>query len=165
VGTLLNGAQLALSGDIEIPGRLRLTLQEGLERLSVVVVGQTSYVKANRAFWLAQGPRAPRSLANRWVKLPATASGAAQFLALTNPRTVGACLLERHLGTLSVGGTASIGGQPTVVIIDHGNAPGGQPGKLYVPVHGQRLPVRAVETGPQRPGGQPDTLCGETGPS
>ena len=50
----------------------------------------------------------------------------------------------------------------SVVLVDKGNVPGTTPGKLYVATTGDPLPLRAIQTGPQAPGGTPDPRCHET---
>lgn len=164
-GEDLRGGRIVLSGDFGIPGRLHLTLAQGSGTIEIILVGGYGYLKANRAFWVAQGtqPKVVAFLADRWVKSPvASTPGMSEFATWTNPATIGHCLVEKHLGTLSVAGSDTFAGQPVVILADHGDLPGSTRGRLYVATTGPSLPLRVVETGTKRPGGTPDRLCNET---
>jgi hypothetical protein len=130
----------------------------------VIVVEGAAYMKANSAFWTAQGERgAGALLGDKWVRLPAGATTSfASLLALTDPAKLGRCLLRTHVGTITKKGTEKLDGKPVVVLADKGDVPGGTPGLLYIAASGSPLPVRAVQTGRQSSGGKPDASCGET---
>jgi hypothetical protein len=154
-----------LSGDVSIPGRLHIMLRRARSSAEIVLVGPYGYLKATRSFYRRQGTpsRLARSVADRWVRVPAaTTPGVAEFAALTNPATIGHCLVASHLGTLTRVGTDSVDGRPVVVLADNGDVPGSNPGRLYVATEGPPLPLRATQTGPPKPGGKPDTRCNET---
>jgi hypothetical protein len=163
-GTDLRGGRQTVIGDFGIPGRLHLVLAQAGGSVEIILVGGSGYFKASRAFWIAQGtpPSAAALLADRWVKLAATAPGISEFVAWTNPATIGHCLVGKDLGTLSVAGHDTVAGQPVVVVADHGDLAGSTPERLYVTTTGPPLPLRVVQTGPQRSGGTPDRLCNET---
>ncbi len=164
-GEDLRGGRIILSGDFGIPGRLHLTLAQGSGTIEIILVGGYGYLKANRAFWVAQGtqPKVVAFLADRWVKAAAASMpGMSEFTTWTNPATIGHCLVEKHLGTVSVAGSDTFAGQPVVILSDHGDLPGSTRGRLYVATTGPALPLRVVETGTKRPGGTPDRLCNET---
>ena len=160
------GTGLVATGDLAIPGRMHLTMSQNGGTIEFISIGGVQYFNANRAFWTKQGaaPTAVTILAGRWVKR--TQAGGlgslSVFSALTSAATVGHCLVEEHLGTVSVAGTGSVNGQPAVILDDHGDVPGSAPGQLYVATTGPPLPLRAVQTGPRMPGGTPDARCGET---
>ena len=95
---------------------------------------------------------------------PAAQGGEAllgKITALTDPSTIGYCFVQSHHGSISKSGTDTVDGKKAVVLVDKGNAPGTTPAKLYVATTGDPLPLRAVQTGPQAPGGTPDARCDE----
>jgi hypothetical protein len=75
------------------------------------------------------------------------------------PATLARCLTEDH-GTLSIGGRASINGEPAILLRDAGNLPGTQPGTVAVATTGPPYPLRLTATGRQRAGGRTD-VCNE----
>src|SRR5437764_268932 len=48
----------------------------------------------------------------------------------------------------------------SAVAEDQGDRPGTNPGQLYVAASGPALPLRVLQTGPQKPGGSADPTCG-----
>ena len=154
-----------VTGDVGLPGRLQLSLRNGDATVELVIIGNDAYVKANRAFWNKTPGAASLGalLANKWVKAPSGSTpGLGQFSALTDPSTIGYCFVQSHHGSISKSGTDTVDGKKAVVLVDKGNAPGTTPGKLYVATTGDPLPLRAMQTGPQAPGGTPDARCHET---
>jgi hypothetical protein len=153
-----------LTADVVLPGRLRGKADEYGKGFQIVVIGANAYFKVNVP---ARSPQAPGRvdplLAGRWVRSPVTAlDGLAGVALWTNPRTVGRCLLEAHLGTLRRAGTTTVDGQPVVIVADRGDVPGSRPKKIYIATTGPPLPLLAVATGRQVPGGVPNKDCGET---
>lgn len=145
---------------IERPGKLSLTFKQGARQAIIVVVAGVAYMKANASVYESQAavPRGAVGLvADRWFKLP-SAEGVSSFTKGLDLDSLSRCLVENH-GTLVPQGTATVDGQPTVVISDKGDLPGSTPGRLYVAASGAPLPLRMVATGPQRPGGTPDAVC------
>lgn len=162
-GTALDGAPLKLSGQFELPGRLSLTLSAGAQRFDVILAGGFAYLRGNHAFWLGSAPNMASRLSGRWVKMsPRGAPGIGAFVALTDPRTAGRCLVESHLGRLSLASPTTVGGRSVDVVVDHGGVPGSAPGHLYVSRTGPPLPLVATQDGPTTPGGAPDRTCGDT---
>lgn len=154
-----------LSGDIVLPGRLRLTLHNGKQVIDLEIVGRASYIKANRVFWseTGAGGAVAARLTDRWVKTPSDALGeVAHFEAATDPATIGRCFLGPHFGTITKAGTDSVNGQKVVVLADAGDQPGSQPGRLYITSEGAPLPLRLTESGAMKPGASPDARCRET---
>jgi hypothetical protein len=154
-----------VSGDVAMPGRLHLALHNGDATVELVLVGNDAYIKANRAFWNKTPGAASLGalLADKWVRAPSGSTpGLGQFSALTDPSTIGYCFVQSHHGSITKSGTDTVDGKKAVVLVDEGNAPGATPGKLFVATTGDPLPLRAVQTGPQAPGGTPDARCHET---
>ena len=131
----------------------------------LVVVDDVTYIKADRAYWLSQGkgPTAAKVaelLAGHWAKLPASAAGGFKDdLEQLSPKGLAECV-SRGNGTLRSGGEQTLDGKRVRVLIDEGDKPGTNPGKLYVAADGKALPVRETQTGKQKPGGT-DTRCGD----
>ena len=160
-----SGQPATISGDIEIPGRLRVRLHEGQATAQIIVIGADVYLNANAPYFAAQGTPAAdvARIADRWVKLPAGATaGVGTLLSAAEPSTIGHCVVAAHLGTVSVKGHGTVNGQPVVILADKGDVAGSTPGLLYLAASGPPLPLRAVQTGPQALGGVPDAKCGET---
>jgi len=155
-----------ITGDVELPGKAQLTLNQGPRVVDVILIGPDTYFKANSAFWRHLGQaKAARLLGNRWVKAPTANAGFSELSTLTDPQLIGRCLVGGAHGTLRFAGRGTANGQAAVVIADRGDVPGDAPGKLWVAATGPPLPLRAVQTGPERPGGKPDKTCHETSSS
>ena len=60
---------------------------------------------------------------------------------------------------MSVAGAGTVGGRSAVIVVSDGSVPGSAPGKVYVAATGPAWPLRAVVTGPRRPGGS--GVCAE----
>ena len=154
---------LTITGDVALPGKMHFVLNQGAQRIEVTVVGGDAYLKGNLPFWQKSAPKVGTLLANKWVKVPAASTpGFASLTVLADPALIGACFVEAHLGTLARGGRTTVAGKPVIVVIDKGDRPGSEPGRLYVATRGEPLPVRVEQTGPQAPGGKPNARCHET---
>lgn len=160
-----SGAPVTISADVQLPGRLSVTLVQGKGTAQIVVIGGDVYLNANAAYYLSQGgpaAAAPR-LAGRWIVLPpGSAPSLGSLLAATEPSTAGLCTLGPHFGTITVRGHGTLDGQPVIILRDAGNVPGSTPALLYLAASGPPLPLRDVQTGAQKPGGTPDPTCDET---
>jgi hypothetical protein len=151
---------VAFSTDIAGNGSMRIKTDSGGEVVEVVVVGQQTFLKGNEAFWTKEdaGPNAKR-LADVWVDAPAgSEADLKKAFAALRPGQVAYCLTQ-HVGTLSKGGTESVDGRQTVVLVDKGDTSAAEPGKLYVATDGPPLPLRVTQTGPRTPGGKLDPRC------
>ena len=153
-----------ISGDVSLPGKVHITVQQGTTNLEIILVGTDGYFKANRAFWDKNGGGAATALfADRWVKVPAASTpGFSGFAAISDPATIGHCFLGSRHGAITNAGTSTVAGTPVIVLADDGKAPGASPGEVYIASTGQPLPLRATQTGPQQAGGAPDAICHET---
>jgi hypothetical protein len=161
----VHGARVKFTADVVLPGRLRLAVIQSTGTIEFIFVDGNSYLRASRDFWARHGARPDviAVVADRWVKLPASATSAAGLpSAWTSPATVGHCVIGTDLGSLSLAGKGTVGAQPAVIVADQGDKPGGSPGRLYVATRGPPLPLREVSTGPEKPGGRPDPRCNET---
>jgi hypothetical protein len=148
--------RLHLVADISVSGAARFTIDTAGRTAHMVVAGRRTYIKANRAFWVSQGgpsgAKVAKLLSDRWVKVPGSASRSlTKTLDKLQPRTLAYCLTQ-STGTVTKAGTASVAGRQVVVLADKGDRPGKSPGRLYVAASGPALPLRQLQTGPQRPG-------------
>jgi hypothetical protein len=159
----LDRRKTAVRADLEPPSKIRFTFDQAGAAASMVVASGSLYVKANEAFWKKQGLGAAGSrLAGRWFKAPTSTSDFKDLTKQLDVATLSRCLVKDH-GSLSKGGTATVNGEPAVVLIDKGDRPGAAPGKLYVAAKGDPLPLRILATGEQRPGRTKDPLCNSSG--
>jgi hypothetical protein len=152
-------------GDVSASGAVKFRLQAGGQTAEFVSVRRRTYLKADRAFWLAQvgpsGAKVAKLLADRWVKVPAAeAAVLTKALEQVMPETVAYCATH-GTGTLTIAGRRRFAGKDVVVIADKGDVPGGAPGELYVAATGRRLPLRQRQTGPSTPGKSTEPRCHE----
>jgi hypothetical protein len=161
--TIEESGRVKVRGDVTASGSARFRFAIGRERLRLRVVGKSTFMNGNRAFWgdAATLGREQAALAKRWaghwVKFPA---GMAEMVSPFKPKRMARCMVRVH-GTLEHGGMATVGRRRAIVLIDRGDKPGTAPGRLYVSASGRTLPLRLVQTGPAMPGGRPDPLCAE----
>jgi hypothetical protein len=150
-----------VSGDVKSDGSASLKLTNGGKQAEVIKTGGQAYIRANAAFWTAQGgpsgAKVAKLLAGRWVKAPSNGLGIEQL----TPKNLAYCV-GRDVGTLVEGGTREFEGTQVRVIRDKGG-PGDAPGELYVAATGRALPVRVTQTGPKPGGGTPDPRCDSAG--
>jgi hypothetical protein len=159
----LGNEPTAFKADLEPPGKVSLSFDQRGGSVSLIAINGSVYIKADAAYWKRQkAGAAAATLAGKWLKSPTSAG---QFRSLTNNlgvATLSRCLAQDH-GTLTVGGKATVDGQPAVVVVDQGDNPGGTPAKLFVATKGEPLPLRLVATGNERPGGKRDPQCNSSG--
>jgi hypothetical protein len=151
-----------LQADVGLPEKLSLRVSEKGGAASIIVLNDSLYLKANAEFWKDQGEEAGQ-FAGRWFKMPASAKEFRDLTEGLSAKTLSRCLPQDH-GTLSKQGTATVDGQPAVVIADKGDRPGSAPGKLFVATQGEPLPLRMTGTDKTRPGGDTDPLCEDDSP-
>jgi hypothetical protein len=152
-----------LSGDVLASGSLRLRATMGSMSFRLTVIGTATYLRANAAYWKAEGGATGKQLAasfaNRWVRVPDSGGGgAADALKQLTPKGLAHCI-GRGTGTVTNEGTRTLGSRRVVVLVDKGDKPGSSPGRLYVAASGRALPLRVTQTGPRKPGGQLDPRC------
>ena len=149
------------AGDVSASGPSQLRFELGGQRFHVVLIGADTYIRANAAFWRKQGGgSAPvvRLLADKWIKSRSRVGDLRRVFEDLSPRTLAHCLRKEH-GKVTKKGAGKVGGQATIVLHDDGNTPGGAPGDLHVAATGKPLPLRAVQTGPDRRGKSSDPKC------
>jgi len=158
----ISGHPGTISVAFQRPASLRFDLASaGNAKASVVLIGNAAYLNADKAFYLAQGgggATAASLLAGRWLKLPVSTAGLSSLTGEFKLATLSHCLAVGH-GTLSSGGSASVGGRDAVIVTDAGDKPGTTPGRLYVATKGAPYPLRIQSTGATRSGGVSDALC------
>lgn len=153
-----------LSADVTDAGSVRATYTTAGSTVSYIVVGQQSYIRGDRRFWLdGKTDRVSRRLAGlfagRWVKVPrAQANTLQKDIQRLQPKEQAFCL-PLKIGTLTKVGVRTVRGRRVVVIRDKGDVPGGTPGELSVATHGRALPMRERQTGRTRPGGHFEPRC------
>jgi hypothetical protein len=163
-GTDKQDGEQKISGDFSLPGKVQIKV-ESKGTTEIILADKQVFIRGDKETWEAQGlPKEALDLVvDKWVKLPSNASaGIGEFEAYANPDTIGHCLLGKGLGTVVSAGTGEVDGKKVDILEDKGDKPGSSPGKLYVASDGEPLPLRAQQTGPEKPGGKPDPKCGET---
>ena len=129
----VDGKRTAVKADYEQPRKLRMSFGQGAVDASIITTGSKLYIKANEAFWKQQQVgKAASSLAGRWFRSPASGKEISDLTNDVDPKVLGACLRSDH-GSLEHGGTATVDGQKTVVIIDKGDKPGTAPASCSSP--------------------------------
>jgi hypothetical protein len=153
-----------LSGDMSAAGTSRVRFEQSGKRIDLRVLGSTTYMRANSAFWRAQqdgeDARVVKLLSDRWLK---TREGDQRDLVDDLlPRSLATCLSTQH-GEITKEGTGKVGGAVTVVLHDDGDIPGGVPGDLHVAAKGRPLPLRVTQTGPAKRGKAANPKCDDDG--
>jgi hypothetical protein len=148
-----------LAGDVSASGRADVTIREGGGSVRVILLPSAMYLKANAAFWKANGgKKLADKLADRWFKT--NDAGLKAVIDDLMPKRMASCV-SVGTGTLRKGGLGSVGGKRVVVVVDEGDKPGTTPGRLYVTTSGPILPLRLRQTGKRRSGGHIDRRCQE----
>lgn len=156
-GTSRIRADVLSSGD----GDVRLT-QPKLGTLRLRKVSSATFLRGDTAYWKAVGGKGEeatstaRRLAGRWFRV--AAADAREFSTLFReftPKSLAECVsADGVYGTLSPGGTATVGGTKATVLIDAGDRPGTTPGRIFLSDGPTPLPLRAQVTGRVKPGGK-----------
>lgn len=118
----------------------RLTITSGGQTQTILVIGNDAYLGSGGNF----------------TQLPA--GDAAQITYVLPPRQA-QCVAKRH-GGLTKGDISTINGKRVIEIKDDGSAPGASPNSTFISLDGAPLPVRSLQRGPTKPGG--DKSCGAT---
>lgn len=157
------GEVTTVSGDLLPNGFGRMKMAVGETRMELVLLEQGVYLKANAEFWRenvdADVPdEVMRQLAGRWVAQDAPDDATQGVLDELSPQKIAACL-RGGTGTVTRAGTETLRGEPVLVVDDAGDAPGTSPSRYYLRREAPHLLVRAVQTGPERPGELQDRTC------
>ena len=103
----------------------------------IIRIGDKAYFKGSSSFWSKFGGSAAAQLFNgKWLVAPANKGELASFTPLTNLTALTNQVLSSH-GTLKMGDTTEINGQPAVAIVDQSNG-----GTLYVATTGPAFPLK-----------------------
>jgi hypothetical protein len=164
-GTIVDeDGRTTLSADVFASGDGRLVLSNKNEKAQLIARAGKAYIKANRAYWRdvsGKGKRADkvvRAFTGRWIILDESDKSAASLLEEFTPKRLAACL-RGGVGTLSKAGTATVAGQPAVVLKDAGDKPGTTAGSYYFTSKAPVLPLRATSSGKAKPGKTKDKAC------
>ena len=148
-----------LSADVDRDGDVRMRLTTGRSAaVDVIVARSEAFLRASSGFWRQQGyPLAAARLQGRWARVPGRAANALIRSARElTPQRLAAC--ARPTPRLEYGGTTTVGGRRTVIVVDRGS-PGDSPGAVYVRLRGPALPLRVVQSGRPRPGKLRNPKC------
>jgi hypothetical protein len=118
-GTEADGrSTVRAAGDVSASGRADVTIREGKGSVRVILLPAAMYMKANAAFWKANGgadgQKLADKLADRWLKT--NDRDLKSLIDELLPKHVASCV-DVGTGTLKKGGMASVGGKPTVVVV------------------------------------------------
>jgi hypothetical protein len=122
------------------------TMTLGKQRIDLVRIGRFAYFRAGASFWQQYAGQAGAQLfAGRWVKMPASTSGFASFVELTDISQFFTGILGSH-GKLVLGSTKTINGVRAIALVDTSRSGGGT---LWVAAQGTPYPVElAPASGP-----------------
>jgi hypothetical protein len=155
------------TADVLASGNANIAIRQGDEgTLRLRKVSSSTYLRGDAAYWKSaggeEGAELAKELGGRWVKVPK--ADAKEFSGLFTevlPKRLASCLaVPGAVGTLTDGGSATVGGRKATVLVDAGDKPGTSPGKLFVAASGAPLPLRILQTGPVKPGGKA-TSCSD----
>ena len=154
-----------LSGEFSLPGRFTLNINSGGQKVKLVVIKDTAYIRGNSLYWgnAISAPNILRAVSNRWVKAPAAAvPGLSAYRALADPKTLGWCALESGTGRVSGGQRTELNGQrPALSLQIEGDQPGFPSGSVLLAASGPPLPIVISQFGPSAPRVTPDERCGQ----
>jgi hypothetical protein len=142
-GSVADGSQtIDLDVQAETGGDATATLKVNGQQIDLLVVGDTGYLKADKAFWQEQaGPEAATLFQDKWIKFPKSSSDFAPFLELTKVSS----LIQQDKGsTLKTGKPNTINGVAVFALVDSSPTDGGT---LYAASSGEPLPVQLVGSG------------------
>lgn len=156
----LGGRKGTVSVAFQEPSSLSFSIvSPGDGSARVILVAGTVYLNADKAYFNQQGAGAQAAkLGDQWLKLPSGVPGLSSLLDAFKLASLGRCLAVGH-GTLKRGDTATVDGQPAIVVADAGDKPGSTPGRTYVATSGPAYPLRLQSTGSTRSGGVTDRAC------
>lgn len=158
------GKRTALRLVYQSPTSLEFDLASDGADASMIVLPDIGYIRANEAFWTAEGAGARGALlADRWAPVPvANTRALSSSLGKLSPSVLSRCILEGN-GRLTMAGTTSVHGQPAIQIRSVADAPGTSSYLLAVASSGPAYPLRITSTGAGRPGGRIDVCNDGTG--
>ena len=162
--TSTGGSPFELTLDVVSGGAARGKLTSSGASADLVATGGKVYLRGQNFFAKSAGPQAAAVIGDRWVIVPSSAD-ISGFQELLDTSRLAYCLQNDH-GTISKGGTGSVGGQAAVILVDKGDKPGTSPGKLFVAAGGTPYPLELAVSGNATPGTPPGgSQCGASGNS
>lgn len=167
--TQLSGPRRRMHFDFDLYRTRAFSMQIATAHGTVrmIVDGNRSYMRADRAFWQATSRNSPLAamFANRWIVISgASAHSMTSGLGNVEPAHLASCL-AKFRGHITVAGSASVGGRPAVLLVSAGDYPGGQHETIAIAASGPPYPLRLTASGKQRPGGHRGPCGSSTGPA
>jgi len=134
-----NGTATTLDAVLYSNGDIDGSIDLGGQTVQIVKVGGTDYLMASADFWTTEGlPAATASkLAANWVSVPDSEAKVGSQFSITSF----ASTLDTNLGTLAVGSTSTIDGEPAISITSTTQ------GTLWVATTGAAYPLEATGNG------------------
>jgi hypothetical protein len=119
------------------------SIQEPGVTMELVTAGKYVYVKADEESWLTlkESPTAAKTVANKWIKAPASSSNLADFVELTVSTTFVDQFLSGPGKISKLPGTAAWHGREAIVLND------GEGDRMYVAASGTPYLLRVVGSG------------------
>jgi hypothetical protein len=154
------GGPINIAADVQTPGAVSGTFSQGGATGHFVLIGGKFYLQGKQLLNKLGGQATADVVGDNWVVVPASTGGSGVG-DLADMNKLATCLQQQH-GTLSKGGTATVNGQDVVIVVDKGDKPGGQPGKLYVATSGTAYLLKVEQSGPVTPGGDSNGPCGSS---
>jgi hypothetical protein len=89
-----------MTADVQLPGRMSLTISGRTEHLRFVLAGGEAYINANRSYWSHDSSSAVLigRLSGHWVRAPASTPSFTSLTAIADPARVGLCVVWSATG-------------------------------------------------------------------
>jgi hypothetical protein len=154
----IGGDQQTFSGEVVMPGRLRLTASHLGRRYSLIVVGANAFIKANPRYWLGLGVPAARvgAVAGHWVREPASAMPASVRV-FASRTLAGRCMIGLTDSTASIVTHRMYDGIRTTILQVKDRHGPLTTALVRVSSDARSLPLTVSQAGPDDP---PDPACG-----
>lgn len=137
-----NGTPITLDLDLASGHGGRGQISQGSLSFSLIVIGDTIYIKGSPAFYSHFGGSAAAQLfQGKWLKAPVSGGELGSLATLANFGQLLGQTLASH-GTLAKGPTSTVAGTPVIELHDTSNN-----GSLFVATTGQPYPIQIVKHG------------------
>jgi hypothetical protein len=143
----LSQASETIALDVRLAGTKGTgTLTVGGLPVKITKIGDAAYINGNKAFWTrTAGGSAAAQLAGKWVKLPSSTPGFAQFLQFLQIKNGWDRLLTpTSTAGVTKGALVDVGGVRALELED------GKDGSLFVAAEGKPYPLRLTGAGGQK---------------